>query len=941
MDYWIPILKDSMRGLIILLTLLLVQPIRANSQSAYRNITREQGLAGESVNKIIIDHRGIVWLATSNGVNIFDGIRPVTVPIDDDGADGHFVFDICEDPQHNFFISMSTGLYRLRKGDAAFQRVALLEGKTTLLSVDSMLYLISRDNVQTFDGQKLRPTGIASGSKGQAIRSLASDGKGTLWLLTDNDLRRFDHGRFAERYDLAGLHQPGTPLSQVMACGSRLYIATKGAGLFVYDPVTRQADHVEGIGNIVNMLADGGNGRLCVATDGAGAYLLDTHTGEIESRLTARRGGELPTDAVYCYLHDERTGHWLGLSRYGLAYSCRPDQLVKTYGFKEFSTEGMDVRSFCVYESDHLIGTYDGLYFIREQSGLVRHITPEQLGGGHIVTDIVRFAGSYFIGTFDGGLWQLDPGSLSLTRIGAARGGAFISVSMLRVSPDNRLWVSGSDGVCVIDSDGTITRFDPKSPWVKNTSVSSFLFNKHGDTWVCGNQGIAVYDHAKRQFTDYPFPEGFFNDEGYLRACMGQDSVMYFGSKGVYYTDADMTRYGKLPLSGKLQEESIGDLLADHRGNLWMATEKGLFRLIGNSKTIQHIGYSEGVRSRMIGRGSLRVSSKDNLWFATAEGLQWLSLADLKDWAADSSRVWLNEITVGDHPLSSTEILETNEERRLGLSWTFGAEPLRVKAVLQDYARPEGRFFEYRLSDDQEWAVAEAGEEIIFDGLSLGRHQLEVRLMGLERTTTKYTISVYPSKTTWSVGALVAFSALLLLLLRRERRSSHELRDERNLVEEALIETEQELEEVRNEEVTSKEVTGDEAVPQKYQRMRMSDEESADIVSRMRSWLESSRAYTNPDLKRSDIADELKVPQAKLSQVFTLYLNENYYDFVNQYRLAEFKRLLADGAYKRFTLTALSEQCGFKKSSFFSTFRKQEGMTPTEYLKQQNIKMKI
>jgi AraC-like DNA-binding protein len=80
---------------------------------------------------------------------------------------------------------------------------------------------------------------------------------------------------------------------------------------------------------------------------------------------------------------------------------------------------------------------------------------------------------------------------------------------------------------------------------------------------------------------------------------------------------------------------------------------------------------------------------------------------------------------------------------------------------------------------------------------------------------------------------------------------------------------------------------------------------------------------------------------AKLSYVFSMYLKENYYEFVNRYRLERFKQLIAEKAYKRFTLTALSEQCGFKKSSFFSTFRRVEGMTPTEYLKRQNIKVRL
>ena len=121
--------------------------------------------------------------------------------------------------------------------------------------------------------------------------------------------------------------------------------------------------------------------------------------------------------------------------------------------------------------------------------------------------------------------------------------------------------------------------------------------------------------------------------------------------------------------------------------------------------------------------------------------------------------------------------------------------------------------------------------------------------------------------------------------------------------------------------------------------MKIDEEECERIVRRMKGLLEKNKMYTNPELKMSEVADRLDVSASKLSQVFNLYLNENYYDFINRYRIAEFKRLVADGEYDRYTLTALSEKCGFKKSTFFSSFRKFEGMTPTEYLKKKGVRI--
>lgn len=126
----------------------------------------------------------------------------------------------------------------------------------------------------------------------------------------------------------------------------------------------------------------------------------------------------------------------------------------------------------------------------------------------------------------------------------------------------------------------------------------------------------------------------------------------------------------------------------------------------------------------------------------------------------------------------------------------------------------------------------------------------------------------------------------------------------------------------------------------KYQKAKLDEADCKDIATRMTQLMESKKLYLNPELKRADIALELGVSPSKLSQVISLYMKDNYYDFVNRFRMEEFKRMIANEEYRRYTLTALSERCGFKKTSFFTTFRKVEGMTPTEYLKSHNISMK-
>ncbi len=249
---------------------------------------------------------------------------------------------------------------------------------------------------------------------------------------------------------------------------------------------------------------------------------------------------------------------------------------------------------------------------------------------------------------------------------------------------------------------------------------------------------------------------------------------------------------------------------------------------------------------------------------------------------------------------------------------------------MADYAPQQGRLYEYRV-DGGEWQQIDNGELIDVRHLLMGKHTLTVRLIGVKGTETTWNLLVKPSVWAWLELVLFIVAVASLWLWWRYRRYTKKVIVEHQLTEQALIE---ESVKFRDESLEFRE----ESV-QKYSKVKVDEAECEEIVKRMREYLERERVFTNTDLKMKDLADVLHLSAPKLSQVFNLYLGENYYDFINRYRLDEFKRLIEAGEYKRYTITALSEQCGFKKSNFFSTFRKVEGVTPAEYLKKRGIRV--
>lgn len=118
------------------------------------------------------------------------------------------------------------------------------------------------------------------------------------------------------------------------------------------------------------------------------------------------------------------------------------------------------------------------------------------------------------------------------------------------------------------------------------------------------------------------------------------------------------------------------------------------------------------------------------------------------------------------------------------------------------------------------------------------------------------------------------------------------------------------------------------------QKKEIAIDENDEQVKELLEYMKTEKPYLKSNLTISDLANELSTQPHILSSLLNNKLSKNFFDFVNQYRIEEFKIRIEDPASKRFTLLALAFECGFNsKSSFNRIFKNYEGITPSEYLK--------
>ncbi|OJJ14113.1 hypothetical protein BKI52_44105 [marine bacterium AO1-C] len=105
-----------------------------------------------------------------------------------------------------------------------------------------------------------------------------------------------------------------------------------------------------------------------------------------------------------------------------------------------------------------------------------------------------------------------------------------------------------------------------------------------------------------------------------------------------------------------------------------------------------------------------------------------------------------------------------------------------------------------------------------------------------------------------------------------------------------------------------------------------------ELFARVQEYMDKHKPYLNTDLSLTELARQLKLNRNQLSHLINVNTNENFYTFVNTYRVEEVKQLLASPQHQHYTILTLAYEAGFSsKSSFNRIFKNITGSTPSEY----------
>ncbi|MFZ0962371.1 MAG: two-component regulator propeller domain-containing protein, partial [Terriglobia bacterium] len=560
-----------------LLASLLSAPVPAQSQPPQYIATvwqTEQGLPQNSVNAILQDHRGYLWIGTFGGLARFDGER---FRVFDSGGTPGFgnnqILCLYESRSGVLWIGTEDGLIRLENGVATTytDRDGLPSSFIQSIRGDAEgnVWVKCSRGVAKFAGAKLEayPT-----HRGKAVREFYLQARdGSMWFRCGTDFVRFGaDGSLAT----LKVRKPSVFLVQEARDGS-VWVAVRDEyrlvryyqGVFSdlpLPPIGRLALTKGHDPEFDLTMAEGADGELLLYTPAGLVRIVDGRLSPPEPLSLPANGGELPK--VRSLLVDREGNLWVGMVGPGLL-RLRPAPLTayaKGEGLSDssFNTVFQD-REGRIWLGGDLLYWFDGQRF---------HLFPS-------VQDILAIAqtgdGDLWFGGY-GGLYRWRSGVLSHFKVEAS------AVGSIYQDREGTLWIGG----IMEERPGGLYRFrEGKLEQIPGISgVNQIIGGRDGGFWVAAIEGL-------------------FDVRG--------------GKAFLYAPNRSLPGH-------------IVDIYQDSTGTLWLATYGGgLFRF--RDGRLKAITTKDGLPNNMLLR--IREDGEGNLWFTSTRNIFRLSLKELNDFA--------------------------------------------------------------------------------------------------------------------------------------------------------------------------------------------------------------------------------------------------------------------------------------------------------------------
>lgn len=539
------------------INLLLLLAVHASGQ-AFTFLSTEKGLTSSLVTFLHEDRYGLIWIATEDGLNRYDGVKITTYKHrkgDCHSLASNYVSSLIADANGNLIVGTYKGVQIYRYDSDDFSPLATLpDGRPMNASINVM---------------HLAPDGRLYGAGGMSCEILTSGNKKV-------EVRQTEKPYFPNRI-IASLPRELNVRTFMRYDNNHLLLGTDSKGLKLYDEQRHTySDYPLDIPGFsqslekVRHIEKDHRGNLWIALYQKGVVMVSQRRsmfGYIGSRTTQKN--IIGSHCILSLCRGKDGGLWVGTDGDGLyrLYGSSSQHLVQgvppiinsviedsdgrtwigSFGYPCYSGTGgvftpmaglpEQANVFAIREDRNRriwLGTMGyGVYCYDMQKKSLSWVSSPVINK-YVNCLYVLSNGHVLAGTFNGIYNITTHRHLCEQRI----------VYAIHEDRHGRLWVGTSDGLLVVDGDHTKTY--TTSDGMPSNSVFAISEDERGLIWFSSNAGLSCFDELGNIFTNYSVSDGLQGNEFSKGALLKDtDGTLWFAGHGgiTYFQPSAIARH--------------------------------------------------------------------------------------------------------------------------------------------------------------------------------------------------------------------------------------------------------------------------------------------------------------------------------------------------------------------------------------------------------------
>ena len=638
----------------------------------FQRLTIKEGLSQSSVNSIIQDHYGFIWLGTQDGLNKFDGIKVEHYKHrikDKNTLSNSYVTALLESRDQLLWVATLNGGLNYKKPiDRQFQRIDKKQLKGNL----NIIHLL--ESPDQFIWMTTEESGLYK------------------YRLHDDSLRQYTVSDGLKTSSLIG----------AFFYNERLVVASKGNGFFLYD---NKKDTFTSIPIWNNLLDESAINDVYIYNDKT-IFVGTNHgvvsiTGYVD--VTSKRYlSDKIISAVFC---EDANQIWAGTRGEGLYCIAHENEDVSVKNFKNNMFDLSSISSDMIFD---IVQDFSGNIWITTEEG-VSYFDPLKQNFSLITNNI---GGEQRLS--DKNIWTIYEESDSVVWVGTRKGLSKINIANqttlnypffsenkflaanndiwdICVDENNQFWVGTNSGIYQFNPAIKQNNYKKFSPSLTdlNQPIYDINFRNSNELWVATKNGLYAFDLNKNQhilFNSTSFSNGLFPDHpcrrilfldqdvwlGFdggglcklqqiddsfalssfsitqfiadeqadntishntvLSMCEGDENTLWVGTFGGGLNKLNLTtnNFEIYTESDGLSNNNIYGIIEDQNNHLWISTNFGISEFNPKNEKFKNYNEGNGLQSNEFNNNSYFQSNTGRIYFGGINGFNYFTPKDIK-----------------------------------------------------------------------------------------------------------------------------------------------------------------------------------------------------------------------------------------------------------------------------------------------------------------------